>query len=83
MQAVEAARQTIASNGWVASKRDHGTPGSLEPMYAVGAAPLNNFSRSGLDDLGSLALEEDNGDVRIMVMLYLKAYPGTKIDLGI
>lgn len=33
--------------------------------------------------VGSLALEDDNGDRRIMVMLYLKAYPDTRIDLGI
>jgi lipopolysaccharide assembly outer membrane protein LptD (OstA) len=32
--------------------------------------------------MGSLAFSEDNGDYRIMLMLYLKAYPSLKIDVG-
>jgi lipopolysaccharide assembly outer membrane protein LptD (OstA) len=32
--------------------------------------------------VGSLAFSEDNGDYRIMLMLYLKAYPNIKVDVG-
>ena len=33
--------------------------------------------------MGSLAFSEDNGDYRVMLMLYLKAYPNVKVDVGI
>jgi LPS-assembly protein len=32
--------------------------------------------------MGSLAFSEDNGDYRVMLLLYLKAYPSVKIDVG-
>lgn len=32
--------------------------------------------------MGSVAFSEDNGDYRIMLMLYLKAYPSVKVDVG-
>jgi hypothetical protein len=63
------------------------TSGRIRLEYDLEEAELTRQVYEILRDLhcwmGSLALEEDNGDVRIMVMLYLKAYPGTKIDLGI
>jgi len=32
--------------------------------------------------MGSLAIGEENGDMMVMVMLYLKALPGVKVDVG-
>jgi hypothetical protein len=66
---------------------DEKTSGRIRLEYDLEEAELARQVYEIIRDLhcwmGSLALEEDNGDVRIMVMLYLKAYPGTKIDLGI
>jgi len=63
------------------------TTGRIRLEYDLEEAALARQVYEIIRDLhcwmGSLALEEDNGDVRVMVMLYLKAYPGTKIDLGI
>jgi len=33
--------------------------------------------------MGSLAVGQDNGDLSVMVMLYLKAYPGVSFDAGL
>jgi lipopolysaccharide assembly outer membrane protein LptD (OstA) len=32
--------------------------------------------------MGSLAFSDDNGDLRVMLLLYLKAYPNVSIDVG-
>jgi len=56
-RAVEHALRQIFENDWVAGKRAHGTVGSVEPMYAVGAGPIRNFT-VGATDMSRLALEE-------------------------
>jgi aldehyde:ferredoxin oxidoreductase len=62
--AVDDALKQIFENDWVAGKRAHGTAGSVDPMYAVGAGPIGNFS-IGEADVSELALEfEDHIDMR-------------------
>jgi len=58
MTAVGNALTQIFKNDWVAGKRAHGTVGSLEPMYAVGAVPIRNFTAGEAAGISKLALEE-------------------------
>ncbi|UCC77223.1 MAG: aldehyde ferredoxin oxidoreductase family protein, partial [Anaerolineales bacterium] len=58
ISAVDQALCQIAENPWVEGKRAHGTVGSLEPMFAVGAVPTRNFTASEAPDMPNLALEE-------------------------
>ncbi len=55
---VDDALFTIRSNAWVPDKRAHGTAGSLDPMYAVGAVPLRNFTQGEAEDMSGLASEQ-------------------------
>jgi aldehyde:ferredoxin oxidoreductase len=57
-RAVDRAIQQIFDNPWVAGKRAHGTIGSLEPMSAVGAVPIRNFTAGEATGMSGLALEE-------------------------
>jgi len=63
MRAVDAALKQIFDNPWVPGKRAHGTVGSLEPMYAVGAVPIRNFTAGEAIGMSDLALEEFEGRV--------------------
>jgi len=58
MRAVDGALGTIFANPWVAGKRAHGTVGSVEPMYAVGAVPIRNFTAGEAAGMSHLALEQ-------------------------
>ncbi len=55
---VDEALFTIRSNAWVPDKRAHGTAGSIDPMYAVGAVPLRNFTHGEAEGMSGLASEE-------------------------
>lgn len=63
------------------------TSGRIRLEYDIEEAELARQIYEIVRDLhcwmGSLALSEDNGDIRIMVMMYLKAYPNAKLDVGI
>lgn len=63
------------------------TSGRIRLEYDVEEAEFSRQIYEIIRDLhcwmGSLALSSDNGDIRIMVMMYLKAYPGAKVDVGL
>ena len=58
MRAEDRALHTIFSNPWVSGKRAHGTVGSVEPMHAVGAVPMRNFSAGEAAGMSNLVLEQ-------------------------
>jgi aldehyde:ferredoxin oxidoreductase len=57
-RAVEQALATIAGNAWVPGKRAHGTAGSVDPMYAVGAVPVRNFTQSESEKMSNVSSEQ-------------------------
>ncbi|NLF19620.1 MAG: hypothetical protein GX595_20510 [Lentisphaerae bacterium] len=63
------------------------TSGRMRLEYDIEESELSRQVYEIIRDLhcwmGSLALSEDNGDIRIMVMLYIKAYPGARLDVGL
>jgi len=79
--------ETQTAVGEVTFPINEKTSGRIRLEYDVEEADLARQIYEIIRDLhcwmGSLALSEDNGDVRIMVMMYLKAYPSTKLDVGI
>jgi aldehyde:ferredoxin oxidoreductase len=58
MRRLDQALFTIRSNAWVPAKRAHGTAESVDPMYAVGAVPLRNFTQGEAQEMAGLASEE-------------------------
>jgi aldehyde:ferredoxin oxidoreductase len=54
--AVQAARQQIFQNPWVAGSRQHGTIGGIDSLHTLGIVPVANFTRSvfaGLEHIGA------------------------------